>query len=317
VIGRLTAACLLFTAGCHTPLTEIVIQTNTDLRVPSDLDEVRFEIDGRPIGARDVVVRSATLSGPSASELPIVLGLLHEGDAPFGPIEVRAIGLRQGAEVVRNATTTYFVRERSVLLPLDLWAACADVVCPSNEVCSSNGACIDVDAGVDAGIDSGSVDAGMDSGTPDAGPPDAGPYCLPTDECFDGCGCGGGCSCDLKCSSGDTCYGSFCSDPGTTCKYKGDGAAYFDFSCLNGAYCVTDVRNHAVVGNFVCNASECWTRCKDSNYCPIHCDNAASCVLVCEAATNCGFATCYAGIVDCGGGVFTCNHACPSVFPAW
>ena len=71
----------LLALGCHSPLTELVVVTRTDLSVPGELDTIRYRIDATAIGG-SVVEREAVLVGNDPAELPIVLGLLHENGDP-------------------------------------------------------------------------------------------------------------------------------------------------------------------------------------------------------------------------------------------
>lgn len=330
-MSRSLALTLCALTGCHAPLTELVVVADTDFVMPSELDMVRFEIEASAIGGSALVERSVELSD---ARMPIVLGLLHEGQAPLGPIEVRVIGLLEGRERVRKVARTSFVRERSLVLRMDLLRRCDGVSCAAGDTCGADGACVDarIDPAtlprwgsneLDAMVVGPGMDGGVDAGTDGGPPPDPRcavvGCCLASDECDDGCGCSGGCTCDLQCSPADTCADPipFCSGVGTSCHFKADDNPLFHFRCESGAYCVTDIRNHSTVGDFVCSGAECWTRCKDSSDCPIRCEDGASCVLRCENADNCRFETCHTAVVTCDDGVYACNHACPTTFPAW
>ncbi len=139
----LSSCCALLLGGCHTPLTEIVVVVDTDLEIVEDIDAVRVEVDATRIGALEVVERDAALTGPNASALPIVIGILHDGAGPLGPIDVRVIGLRDESERVTSLARTDFIEQSSLVLRMSLLERCVNVDCNGHDTCGANGACVD------------------------------------------------------------------------------------------------------------------------------------------------------------------------------
>lgn len=239
-------------AGCSAHPTEIVVTIDSDL--PSELlGEVVVDVTaaGRP--------PRRTVFDPALHVRPWVLSLRHRG-GELGPVRVEAAARRGGADVLRTAAVTRFVRGRRGALSLRLERDCLGVACPVGTVCRA-GACEDesfgelrpwdgpprplplVDAGTpepDADRDGGVPDAGgPDSGTPDAGVPDAGApdagspcRCVrPDDECdASSTACrrsGVVCNALTLCPTGYTCAGAecVCSDPdecGISCASAAD-----------------------------------------------------------------------------------------------
>lgn len=195
IAARLLAcSALLVTLGCA-QRTEIVVEVDSDLAVPGEIDAVEVIVTGS---------QSSSASGSLLDRpLPRTVGLVPAGGS-LGPIEVRAVGTLRGVPVVERVATTSFLQGRTLLLRMFLSRACRGVTCGAGETCDE-GRCVssevdpemlpdwtDADAGsqrrdagpdredggADAGVDAGPRDSGTDSGTDagtDAGPdPDAG-----------------------------------------------------------------------------------------------------------------------------------------------
>jgi len=184
-IAIIGLACLA--AGCSGELTELLVVVDSDLAVPSELDAVQVTVSG---------VESMSASGAitNAEPLPRTVGVVHRGGG-LGPVEVTVIGSRGGTEVIRARAVTWFVRGRTLVLPIFLSQECTGVTCPTGRTCSG-GAC--VSASVDPAtlaVWNGTVPR-LDGGEPMDGapPPDGGPVCIPTtercngadDDCDDG-----------------------------------------------------------------------------------------------------------------------------------
>ncbi len=159
------AAALL--VGCSGELTEAIVMTDTDLRIGSQIDAIRYEVDATQIGGR---LYTAQLDLGPDTRFPVTLTLVHDG-GPLGPVVVAAEALRGRRVVVRRSARFSFVRGRSLTVDLDLTDACVGLRCGSDETCV-DGACRDVD---------------LAPGAP-AAPADAGEHacaagCRCTDEC--------------------------------------------------------------------------------------------------------------------------------------
>jgi len=115
-------------------LTEIVVMVDSDLSVPSEIDEVRVDVSGVVGGPRQ---SSGSLTGAGASPLPRTVGLVHEG-GPLGPVEVRATALRAGTEVLSREARVSFIQGRTVVLRLELLRSCIGVSCPAEQTCAAS-----------------------------------------------------------------------------------------------------------------------------------------------------------------------------------
>ena len=314
---RVALALLVTLAGCHAPLTELVVVTDTDLQVPDELDTVRFEVDATAIGSSAIEIRETSIVGAGAPSLPLVLVLLHDGgDAALGPIRVRAIGRRGGSERVRHEARTSFIRERSTVLRLDLFARCVDQSCPDGETCGPSGECRD------ARIDPSSLpawsphrDAGRhddDGGTGPAVEEDAGSRACEDTGCSSGCECSGGCECTLSCREGDTCESGVCRGAGTRCAVQAQRASNFAHRCEDGATCDIDARDVSNVRDVVCTGgADCSVRCEGSSNCFVRCESGARCALRCdEDSSSCEITSCDGDLRECDDDYWVCNRGC-------
>ena len=315
--------------GCHSPLTEAVITTDTDLAIPGDVDTIRWTVDATEIGGH---VHSVELPVGEQTRLPVVLPLVHDG-GPLGPIVVVAQGLSGGAPVVSRTARFYFVPSRSIVLRIDLARDCIGVACEPGQTCV-DGACADPEAPGDAGTvpgdaaipddggsprDAGNVDAHAQA--PDAGPPtalDAGPFvCMPDcpcdQSCVDtGCQCKDGCGCSLSCVGSDVDCGEMtCDGAGVECRVVARGASNVDAKCEHGSRCTHDVDD---VSNFTlqCKSeASCDVACTDVSNCRVECTGRAVCRLSCTRSSTCEYTRCDGVVTVCLDGTRVCNGPCP------
>ncbi len=149
----------LWALGCADPTTVRVV-VESDLAIPSALDEVVVEVGGRSASARL----------EDASSLPATLELRASGDA-LGPFEIRVAGTQGGAEVIAVTRSIAFQPGATTTVTIRLEAACVGVPCGAGQRCEG-GACVP-----DGTLDGGGPDAsGPDASGLDASRPDA---CFP------------------------------------------------------------------------------------------------------------------------------------------
>ncbi len=161
---RFAALAGLLVLGCAQPAsTQILVVSDTDMRVPDQLSVVRFRVMS-PQGE----VQSAAADFGAGEPRPAVLSLDHRG-GPFGPFFVDVEGERAPGETVRlRSARVYFQRGRVVVLRMDLLQRCGDVVCTGDETCGGAGCRpIAVDpselsawTGAAAGLDASVADGG-------------------------------------------------------------------------------------------------------------------------------------------------------------
>lgn len=289
-VALLGAALLI---GCHAPVTELVVHTETDHDVPGELDAVRWEVDATAIGG-SVHVRTA----PLLTGEPARMTLVHER-GPLGPLTLRAVGLRDGDDVARAQIEARFILGRSLLVPLDLFRACAATRCGAGEACDVEGRCVPLapDAGPPPAADSGP-------------PPDAGVACA--EVCGDGrCACERDCArCALRCE--DDCPDVRCDGRDTQCAVDARGASNVQVECKGGARCVIDARGASNADTIQCrDGSDCEVDCRDTSNCRVDCHEEARCLVRCDG-DDCAIEG--EGCEErrsCGGGVIACNRGCP------
>lgn len=165
-------------ASCTPSPTQLVVVVDTDLAIPSALDEVSITVS-----SETGVMESETQRLSSRAMLPLTLGVVTDGDF-LGPIEVVARGMLYDGFVLERAGRVTLVRGETRVLRLHLVASCVGVSCGRDESCGENG-CDDIDlaelppwSGTPPrlGEDAGALrDAGLDAraATTDAPVPDA------------------------------------------------------------------------------------------------------------------------------------------------
>jgi hypothetical protein len=132
----LALAFLLAACGGTSPLTQIVVVVDSDLRV-DELDTVSIEVAG---GNAPAQTTSASLA---MQALPRSLGLVHS-TGPLGPVRVSVRGLLGGDTVVERSAVVWFEQDKTVLLRMPLARACAGdraPTCDSSTTCDS-GSCV-------------------------------------------------------------------------------------------------------------------------------------------------------------------------------
>jgi len=308
-------ATLLLLAACTTPRTQIMVTTDTDLAIPSEIDGIVFEVTG-PEGT--MVTATADLTA-----LPAFLGVYHDS-GPLEPVVVRVVGQLGAVDVVERRAQLAFQPERTVVLSMNLLASCVTTMCGAGQTCTETGcrsSLVDASGledwtGVPPGIDGGgptdsAMDAPVDS-SPDAPvdtggdvavdtaadvPVDTTPPCdmTPTGECTDfardplNCG-----SMGTTCMAAEVCTASTCTcRPGLT----DDGAG----GCVD---LQTDPANCGMLGEVcagVCREGACASSCGPLDDCGgactigddvLHCgacDNACSVTEVCSRGACRGF----------------------------
>jgi hypothetical protein len=276
-------ALALLVAGCSPDtLTEVVVITSTDLRVPADIDGVRFTVDSSQAGG-DVAEREVPLDGPEAVALPLRLPIVMRGSS-LGPLIVTVSGLKGARLVIERQVRFDFVRGASYEIGIDLTRDCLDVSCARDETCEA-GRCRPTaigrpipDAGVrDAGRDAGAPDAGSDGGSPpdDAGMPGCPLSCGLCDAtCALGCRCRRACECTLSCPPFARCHDVRCEED-ASCVVHGSDEVDLEVECRDGSTCEV----------YCGSAARCRARCKPG----------ADCILHCEDARDCSFAECGSG----------------------
>lgn len=324
LLGRTgLACCVVLALGCGEEITEVVVTADSDLAVPREIDTVRFEVDATAIGGQTATRRIALNEGGQV--LPVRLVIVHDG-GPLGPVDVTAVGMRRGDDVVSRTARFYFVADRSLVLHLNLLSRCVDERCPEGMTCGEDG-CRNVMVDPDP---TGNDDAGAttaDSGAPrtdagppetDAGPPDAGPVCEGTCMCAatcttdrTRCECTDGCECSYECPAGGDCEQVKCDGEGTVCTVVGlDASDFIDAKCDNGADCTYDLRGVSNVQIKCDHGSTCEVDCIGASNCSVDCRNDSQCIVHCDpTTTNCEIKECNEEDLQVCGNLYACRVA--------
>lgn len=202
-------AAISLVAGCAGDLTEIVLEVQSDLEVPSQLDEIRVDVR-RPGGS----TQSATAElGDGEPALPRTLTLVHAG-GPLAPVEVDVIARADGGDVVRRELSLAFDEGRSRHIVVFLASACRDLDCAAGQTCD-RGTCRPVEVAPCELAGTGCLDAGLADAAPEA--------CAPGTETCDGADQ----DCDGRVDEGFDLQADpmHCGACGTVCPTTGDGVA--------------------------------------------------------------------------------------------
>ena len=126
------AALSLF--GCELePRTEVIVEVDTDLDVPDEINALTIQVMDP-----DFNVDEVTDDIPSDAHLPATLGLVHNG-GDLGPFVVTAIGRHEAMARVESSATFSFVPEQTLVLSLRLLHDCLYQSCYQGETCTEDG----------------------------------------------------------------------------------------------------------------------------------------------------------------------------------
>ena len=165
VVGRTCAAAAVLSAGlvgCAGGGTWLVVEVTSDLRVPEELNQLEFHVEGLQTGG--LFQARYDIGHPWPHSLR-----LRPGGADSEEVRITVTGLLDDQVVVQQVVSDHFEAGTSRLVRVELELACAGVVCAVGEVCRA-GACIIVanDGGADAGPDMNVPDSETDAGGSDA-----------------------------------------------------------------------------------------------------------------------------------------------------
>ncbi len=69
------------------------------------------------------------------------MGIVHESEAPLGPVTVLVQGARATGLIVERSATLSFVEGRILVLPMHLLRRCAGMTCGPGSTCDDSGSC--------------------------------------------------------------------------------------------------------------------------------------------------------------------------------
>jgi hypothetical protein len=124
---------MLALAGCHSPVTEVVVVIDTDLSTPSEADTLQLQITSATSDTTQTF--GGTLARQPLPTFPATIGLVPGPGTP-APFSITAtLSLTNPKEIVavRTATDVQFVQGQTRTLVLTLLRACAckGTNCPS------------------------------------------------------------------------------------------------------------------------------------------------------------------------------------------
>lgn len=136
VIGRrtiigLVVSCAALLVGCDS-LTQLVVVSDTDLRVPDEIDRIVLEID-REAGGIPIGMATRASIDLTSNTRPGTIALVHEG-GPRNAL-IRAEGMRGTTVVVRRVVRTSWIDGQSRVVRVDLLRRCInDPACSEPEL---------------------------------------------------------------------------------------------------------------------------------------------------------------------------------------
>lgn len=320
------AALLALLSACSPARTEVLLVIDTDLDVPSELDEVRVDLIG-PNGE----TRRSEGSVASAAELPRTLAVVDNTHAARS-VRVTVTGLLRDANVIQRRAVFELVPRETRILRVDLLRSCVGVSCPPDETCAEVG-CRPVEVAPEELVPYEPNRVDRFDGGGDAGPGDGGcvvlkELCNDADDDCDGevdedfafesdvanCGaCGNACAsspdnaasaceegaCVLRCDSGFLDCNGLASDGCESDRNRPATCGACDVSCAGGTpFCMETDTGETCVERCEEGSTACEGSCVDLTSDPRHC---GTCDRACTAPPN-AVATCMAG--DCA---FECD----------
>jgi hypothetical protein len=315
-------------AACSDDPTQIVVVTDTDLRIPTDLDAIGISVTS-PGG--DVATAMAPVTGASSVPLPHYTALTYEKGS-LGPFVIVATGLLDGNVVVSRTARVSFVSGKILRLVMTL-----DRACPGGECADLSDADLDPWTGPPPALDSGMplprdmgtdgpaiVDLGVDMVTLDACVPSL-EICNGVDDDCDGLMDEGPASslCDSRPSSVVTCTEGLCryscsvgfldcpgSAPEDGCETRidADNCGSCGADCQAGEFCAVSGTTYVCTTtcsdpNTLCGGTACVNTDNTPQYC-------GSCTNDCTELENVSSAGCLSGacfIADCTTNRENCN----------
>jgi len=235
--------------GCTDKRTEVIVVTDTNLRVPTAVDSFRLVVTDPGGGTKETLA----MLGEGQPPLPRYVGLVHR-NGPLGPYRVDVTARLGSTDVVGRSARFEFQKGRTLLLRLDLLSTCVGMSCGADQTCGPSG-CRPVDV----------APAELEEwrGPPSAG--DAG--CLDTEICngvdddcdgmvdedfdlmSDPMNCGGcGVICDFRNATGSCQAGS--------CRITACNMGFEDCDMMGGNGCETDLNDPMSCGS-------CTNRCRN------------------------------------------------------
>jgi len=125
---------LLVVAGCHDPLTEVVLVLESDLAIPAEVDTLQMGIAAGPtapmVGNFQTVPTQFFLTG---NFFPLSVGFGSAGGTSSFSLTVQLLRSASAIVISRNITDIRFVREQTMMLVVPLLRACAcqGTTCPN------------------------------------------------------------------------------------------------------------------------------------------------------------------------------------------
>jgi len=124
-------------AGCHEPVTEVVVVLQSDLRVPTETDGILVSVNPGSVAPTAQLSMLATTQVISELAFPLSIGFTSEGTTPNFSITVQLQhGVTQFAPTIvvsRTITDVRFVDQQTMMLvvPFLRTCACMGTSCPS------------------------------------------------------------------------------------------------------------------------------------------------------------------------------------------
>jgi hypothetical protein len=143
--ARAAIVVALLAGACNgDPRSQILVTVESDLSVPTELDQIRIEAT-----SPDGTLQTSTANlGTGQLPLPRVLTMVHDGGA-LGPFHLLVRGLLAGATGLTREASVTFEPGQIRVLRVPLMRSCLTVSCPAGESTCGDGACISLD---DAGV---------------------------------------------------------------------------------------------------------------------------------------------------------------------
>jgi len=137
-LPRTALLAIAFVIGCTREPTQLVVVLDSDLAVPSELDALQIQVEGRGV---EEVRGPFSLEKLGREELPASFGVAPEGRDAGRSVTVRLSGLLDGVERLSTFARTGFVAHERLRLDLFLARRCLTDApeCAPGQTCGEDG----------------------------------------------------------------------------------------------------------------------------------------------------------------------------------
>jgi hypothetical protein len=145
--------------------TELVVTVWSDFAVPTEMDEIRIQVEGNEQTV-DHPFQLSNNHDAGTYQIPVQLGLVPAGQKDLS-VSITAIGLYQSTNIISQKAVLSFIPDQAHELVLYLAKSCKNVTCSDSNYTCENGDCtkpVAVNAATLGIYTAGEVESALDAG---------------------------------------------------------------------------------------------------------------------------------------------------------